>query len=389
MTVSAKRKNMELEALRAIALFFGIFQHSPILFTGTSPYPRWLSQNLGFWSGVDLFFVLSGFVITHSLRDLLEPSSTNKGLIFKVYLIKRVFRLMPGAWLWLALPVLIAFFMGHPAPDTMLHDAVAGALNVANFYYGYCFSEGKLGQLCSVSLPLGPYWSLSLEEQFYIVLPLLFIVFSRRSLTLLLLMLLTAGFFLTRPYFSYGWFFRVDGLAWGVLLAFFARQPAYARCAPLVAQLKPFRVLVLFLLLLAMMWFSAAGGMTLSGMRPVAPYAISIFCMATCALVFIASFDKGYLIDEGRIRRVLAAIGARSYSLYLVHLPLLQLSRNITSSLTLEGSGQMFAALALASLFVVVAGELTYRFVETPARLFGVALAERYRAASTKAGYAS
>jgi peptidoglycan/LPS O-acetylase OafA/YrhL len=118
--------------------------------------------------GVEIFFVVSGFVITRSLLPTL-PAAKDSARFWRsivAFWIRRMWRIWPTAWLWLGI-VVIASFIGRSEdwgrPLANLQDAAAILLQVQNIHRADTTAiQG--------GVPLSLYWSLSLEEQFYFVL---------------------------------------------------------------------------------------------------------------------------------------------------------------------------------------------------------------------------
>ena len=97
------KRNAEIETIRAIAILLVIFRHVHYaLPIGIADYPAWLQ---GTWSGVDLFFVISGFVITGSLLQqdkLRQAGELTSGRMLGQFYWRRVFRLLPASLLTVA-----------------------------------------------------------------------------------------------------------------------------------------------------------------------------------------------------------------------------------------------------------------------------------------------
>ena len=105
-------RNEEIESLRAIAILLTLFQHLPILLPSPSP-PDWMTfiyDHAAFWGGVDLFFVISGFVVTTSLlNDAHGKAGEGSGIAWadaKRFWVRRLFRLLPLAWVWVGVVLL-------------------------------------------------------------------------------------------------------------------------------------------------------------------------------------------------------------------------------------------------------------------------------------------
>ncbi|TXH91896.1 MAG: acyltransferase [Pseudomonas sp.] len=360
-----KNKNNQIEALRAAAIAFVLLSHFPV----SSTWPAEANRYVELWAGVDLFFVISGYLITLSLLGLRDAQGRHEQwLELKSFWIRRAFRLLPAAWLWLLIPILMSILLGDQplfAPlGTLLNDVAAAALQVANLYWATCIGNGQWGQVCSLPPIVGPYWSLSLEEQFYLLLPLVMILMPSRLLVPALVVLIGAHVFWSRPIFTLAFFTRPDALLWGVLLALLSQRASYFN---LPERLKGFRgsSLVSIALLMLLAWSPTSGVQTVAGVSTVATVA-----MISAMLVWLASCGSG--IEPGRLLRWMAS---RSYALYLVHFPLYALTQILLFPVA-DCSILQLAIYAICSGTVIaLAAELTYRWVELPLRNYGRQLA--------------
>ena len=361
----------DIEVLRCAAIVMVLFAHAPfnLLYWNT----LWLTISFGYWSGdagVDLFFVISGFVIGRSVLPRLRAAPNGGAYLAATltFLLRRFWRLQPAAWVWLVIPLaLAATFNASGAFRRLLPDfssALTGLLAINNFRTAAPFGDPDVFNREGISFP---YWSLSLEEQFYLLLPLLYWVFRRR-LTLVLVCAVVYQFLapiapvcaLTRP----------GALAAGVLLAEWSGRAAYRLAEPrFLARSGLCRgAFVVFLLFVA-----GAAESTL--ILPVNAGKFGIVAAVSAILVYAASFDAGYILRPGRLKRVCVWVGERSYSLYLTHIPSYALAREILFRLrppTLWHSfldGALHVGLAL--VFTFGATELTRRFVEEPCRRYG------------------
>jgi peptidoglycan/LPS O-acetylase OafA/YrhL len=207
----------ELDGIRAIAIWTVVIHH---LFYGFAEIPRpvaALPKAFTFvvsrgWLGVDLFFVLSGFLITGILVD-----SKNHPRFFRNFYIRRILRIQPIY----ILVVLVCWFF------------------YAGFHAYFTISLLLLANFAHVLAPMQPhgpsvFWSLAVEEHFYLIWPFLVRFAAARFLPVIL----TAIILFTPPLRGYcaalGWdpgteiysysFFRFDGLAMGALLAIWMRS---------------------------------------------------------------------------------------------------------------------------------------------------------------------
>ncbi|WP_375771353.1 acyltransferase [Archangium gephyra] len=161
-----------LDALRVFAILGVVGRHYP--HTGA---PAWFAEPTRFgWVGVDLFFVLSGFLIG---RQLLEPVARGELPRWGTFYLRRVFRILPSYWVVLAVYAL--------APWAGSNDAMAPLWRFLTFTQNFVSGSGAFGHA----------WSLCVEEQFYLVLPLLVLALHRvanaRKIALLVLGLAAAG----------------------------------------------------------------------------------------------------------------------------------------------------------------------------------------------------
>ncbi|MCG3170468.1 MAG: O-acetyltransferase OatA [Pseudomonadales bacterium] len=365
----------DIEVLRAIAVIFVCVEHMHMnlfAWVGGEAH-RILFGWTGMWSGVDLFFVISGFVIARDLIPRISGArSTHERLVTTLaFWIRRAWRLIPSAWLWLAV-ILVAcvFFDRSGAWGSLranLEGALAAVFNVANLRAMLVYGKFEPGATF-------PYWSLSLEEQFYLVLPFL-IWLSGKRLALVLGAVVLLQLLLPRT--PLGTIIRTDALALGVLIAIWSRTTSYRLFEPRFMAARAWRVVLVSIL---------AGGLAFAGGEDLhVPVPISLVAYIGAVLVFIASYDRNYIMAPGWIRSVFLWVGTRSYAIYLIHIPAYFATREIWFRRMPEGIGfdpgftPEFLATALVLLLVFA--ELNYRFVEIPLRRRGAEIAARFRAA--------
>ena len=327
----------DIECLRAIAVIGVLLHHlqGPLYYWYPDWHPAWLGvlfKHLAYWSGVDLFFAISGFVIARSLLPQLAATAGDAGLQRKTvfaFWIRRAFRLLPSAWLWLALIMLAVLFFNKSGVFGTLHAnlwaTATGMANVANFRFADSFMRYEYGASFS-------YWTLSLEEQFYVLLPLAALLL-RRHLVWLLALLIVVQFVAMRT--PLGMSVRTEALAW------ISADP---------------------------------NGATLN-------WRVGLIAILCVTLVWLASYGRGYICASGRLKNVLMWIGSRSYAIYLIHIPAYFFVRECFWRLGMAGnpppaySSFIYAATAMLVIFVLA--EANYRWVETPLRARGMRLARR------------
>jgi peptidoglycan/LPS O-acetylase OafA/YrhL len=326
----------------------------------------------GGFLGVDLFFVLSGFLITTLL--IVEWRQTNR-VAFRKFWTRRARRLLPALLLVLVSVAVFTHFEIAPWNRVSIRgDGLASLLYVANWR----FIADKLGyfQLFSAASPLRHMWSLAIEEQFYVVWPIVVygaLRFGRGSLRVLTAICcvgVVASVAVMANSFRHGddlrAYYGTDarahtiliGALLAILLATWTPGPA-ARRRIALAAIAAFGLMVVT-------WSTATGTSARYYDGGAAAYAV-----LACVVVAGA-------LQPGVLRAVLAIrplvwIGRRSYGLYLFHWPLivwLVPSRVGLHGLTLD-------AVRLGLTFVVAAA--SFRWIEAPIR-------DRRRLASTSVG---
>ena len=364
----------DIEVLRAIAVIYVCIEHMHInlfAWVGGKAHDILFGWT-GMWSGVDLFFVISGFVIARDLVPRLSAAdSTHERLVTTLaFWIRRAWRLIPSAWLWLAV-ILVAcvFFDRSGAWGSLranLEGALAAVFNVANLRAMLVYGKFEPGATF-------PYWSLSLEEQFYLVLPFL-VWLSGKRLPLVLAVVVVLQ--LVFPRTPLGTIMRCDALALGVLIAIWSRHDSYRLFEPRFMANRWARMALVAIL---------AGGLALAGGEDLhVPIPISLVAFIGAILVFMASYDRDYIMAPGWIKKVLLWVGSRSYAIYLIHIPAYFATREIWFRMQPPGIGfdPNFTGKFLATgvALIVVFAELNYRLVEMPLRRRGAEIATRYRA---------
>ena len=375
-SMKSSKKNLEIEYLRAVAILITMYGHLGFLM----PYHELRLAGLLFgvysgWPGVDLFFCISGFVIAKSYAEMFESSKRDGifGAAFKYFWIKRAYRLLPSAWLWAAIVLGCAIFFNSTGVFLTLRANVNSIVSILTF-------SGNLANQSGLYLePNGVYWSLALEEQFYFIFPLfLLITRNNRMRAMILLALVVVQFFIDRNPFA-GTVqamlssFRLDAIMLGILLYYLSRSPVYQQIEPVGLRNSPIKRLLIALLLIFLLGAVPA---QLSKM----PIVVGLVAVISFLLVFLASFERGYVLSIPLLSRVLAWFGSRSYGLYLIHVPGYRIAyegwsryaaahgHKLDASYTVE----MFVS---AILMILLLTELNYRLVEVPLRRRGAKLA--------------
>jgi len=309
------------------------------------------------WVGVDLFFAISGFVISRSiLPKFLDAKSNNEFWHYALnFWIKRAWRLLPSAWLWLFILLGLSFVFNKSgvfgSVSTNLYATIAGILDFANIRFAHAFGNYFYGASFV-------HWSLSLEEQFYFFLPLVFFL-SRRWFPLVVIVVLFQQLLSTKGLWELA--FRMDAILLGVLLALWSGSSSYRKLEP--ANWSRGLIGLLVVVLFVCMLVIASDGVAFKSHRT------SIVALLAIVLVWLASYNKNYILPQGRLLRIMKNLGRLSYAIYLVHIPVFFLIREATFryDVTLP-----IAVSILLSLFLTYCiAELNFKFVESPFRKKG------------------
>lgn len=339
-----------LDGIRGVAMAVVMLTH----YTALHPsLHRWLG---GGFVSVEVFFVLSGFLITSLL--LAEVEDTARWDARRFY-IRRAFRLLPALYSMVIVCVVISSFSLVPRFGTAGDQpAAAGA---AVFY----LLNLLVGTLPVLPIWSAPLWSLCIEVHFYLLWPVLLVSVVKRgydarwlalgviamSIAFRLSMFVTIG----KPYYTITTPARLDGLAVGGLLAIAMHRgwkpPAFVR------YVAPVAAIALFAFVL--------GARTGSWAMVTFGYSVVDLCAVA---IILQALDRTTPTGRVLASRPLRRLGVWSYSLYLWHLPVIfVLARWI--------HGNVLIATAIVVSLLIAAASAT--FVEQPLRRRGRALANR------------
>jgi peptidoglycan/LPS O-acetylase OafA/YrhL len=351
---------MDLQGLRAVAVALVLLDHAGV------------AQLAGGYVGVDVFFVLSGFLIT----DLLLRAARDSGRISLLeFYGRRAKRILPAAVLTLVSTTIIAYeFLNYVRARSVAWDSVWAAVFAANFHFAHVganyFAEGQPPS------PIQHYWSLAVEEQFYLVWPAVLSLALFGPATIRRRRGLGRAPARVRPLLI----ICVVGVA-GVVS--FVWSVHSTNVAPVSAYYSPFtRAWELALgaalavgvtagiklpLRAACGWIGAAmvafAALTLSGATSYPGYA-ALLPTVGAALIIAAGFGDQPRLGVGRLlaARPMQYVGDRSYALYLWHWPILVLAV-LYERRQLETKVNLLLLLVVLLLSIV-----SYRVVENPIR---------------------
>ncbi|WP_375773839.1 acyltransferase [Archangium gephyra] len=344
-----------LDTLRVLAIVLVLGFHYP-----REGAPEWFTEAVSFgWAGVDLFFVLSGFLIG---RQLLAPLARGERLRLGTFCLRRLLRVLPAYWVVLAVYAFV--------PGAREQVALAPLWSFLTFTQNFGLEGGAFSHA----------WSLCIEEHFYVALPLLVLALSGRvrwrGVLVLVLGIVLLGIAVRmslwwahlevpspgvplgriyRRWIYYPTWGRMDGLLAGVVLALvYTFRPAlWSRWVR-----APLGAVLLTASCLGLAWPLCAENKTLASSALVFP----LLSLGFAALVVLAATDIGARI-LGRVpgARWLASV---TYCVYLSHKLVIHA---VHGALAKHGLDAYHPVTMLASLAcVIVAAAILHVTVERP-----------------------
>lgn len=334
------RYRADIDGLRAIAVVAVVLFH-----VGLGPFT-------GGYVGVDVFFVISGFLISKGLLQELDGGRLSLVGFYE----RRVRRIFPALFVMLSVTFLaFSLILSHLDLIRLAKGVVATLAFASNILF---FREAGYFAPAAELQPLLHTWSLAVEEQFYIVFPLILAALARfrRATGPVLIGITLASFLLSlwlttkAPAFNfYLPFTRAWELMLGALLA--AGLLPTARLKPAAGVLA-----VLALVLLIAPCFLYTAQTPFPGLAAIPP---------TLGSVLIIGFAEHTMVGRLLANRVMVYIGRISYSLYLWHWPVIVFARYWE----LFEFGPWTPLICVATSFAFAS--LSYHFVETPFRRRG------------------
>ena len=340
----------DVQGLRAVAIFLVVVYHAGL--PGFS----------GGYVGIDVFFVISGFVITGLL--LREREETG-GTSLRSFYGRRARRIIPAATLVIIVTVVVSYHsLGPLVGHETAVDGQWAALFLANVHFAAVHTNYLAAQ--APPSPLLNYWSLGVEEQFYVVYPTLFLLIGwwarkqsfRASLSVVLVALISVSYAMSivltstnAPSAYFSLFTRFWELALGGLIAVHGRHlqrvpQAWAAVASWVG---------LLVILLA--------SVTLSGSSAYPGALVAIPTLGTGMVIAAGAAQPIWGVESMLRRRSFQFLAAISFPLFLWHWPILQIAAQSRGATSLPAWDTI-----LLLLLAGVLATLTYYFFENPIR---------------------
>jgi len=339
----------EIDGLRAIAVFAVILYHAQISISGHQPFK-------GGFIGVDIFFVISGYLITSIiLKELITTGSFS----FKHFYERRIRRILPAlvSVMLVSLPFGWIYFLPSSFED--LSKSILYSLGFSsNFYFWY--SGQEYGDGSGLLKPFLHTWSLSVEEQYYILFPIVLLV-TFKYFKKYLIHILILGFIISlglaewtsRNYPSVSFYIlhtRMWELIAGSIMAYFEISKGHRSQNRRLNLILPF--IGLILIGHSILFFN-------DKMFHPSFYTLSPI-VGVCLIIWFSNKDE--IITKILSTKIFVSVGLISYSLYLWHYPVFAYARQINFI-----EGNLFKQFILAAIILTLS-ILSYSFIEKPAR---------------------
>ena len=338
----------EIEGLRAIAVGAVIVYHAQITIFGHQLFE-------GGFIGVDIFFVISGYLIT---SIILNELVTTGSFSFKHFYERRIRRILPVLLFVMLVSLPIAWV--HLMPNDLLDFSKSILYSLgfsSNFYFHYSGLEYAVSGLKN---PYLHTWSLSVEEQYYILFPIVLLV-TFKYFKKYLIHILIFGFFISlglaefssKNYPSVSFYFlhtRMWELLAGSILAYFEITLGHRGKTQSLNLILPF--IGLFLIGHSILFFN-------NKIFHPSLYTLSPI-IGVCLIIWFS--NKNEIITKLLSSKLFVGIGLISYSLYLWHYPIFVFANKLNLS-----EGIIFKKL-LIPIFIIILSIFSYYFIEKPFR---------------------
>nr|WP_010133491.1 acyltransferase family protein [Microbulbifer agarilyticus] len=335
---AGRKFRAEVEGLRALAVLSVVLFHLDL---------TWIE---GGYVGVDIFFVISGFLITRNIYDAL----VSKTFSFRDFYIRRIRRLFPALLATITVSAIVGTMLLSPEHLARFSkEIIAAVFSLSNVLF---WSEAGYFDLDESFKPLLHTWSLSVEEQFYLFWPaFLVFLFTRGSRSILfigliavaLLSIWSAQYMVSHSNASAAFFllpFRVAEFVIGAMLVFV--KPTNWM------QVRGVRS-IMTTLGIAMMGYAI---FTYHAATRFPGYTVLIPCLGAALVIFAGTNPVSRHLLENKVAQFL---GRTSYSIYLVHWPLI-----VFWGYSAPGQLSSTGGIVLILVAIMLLGALLWKFVE-------------------------
>ncbi len=351
-----------LDGLRGLAILLVMLHHFESVLPGGNKVADIIKGVIyAGWSGVDLFFVLSGFLITGILID--TKRTTN---YFSSFYARRILRIFPLYYSVLTVIVVLARIFYQPWMDNVM------AIRPDHIYY-FLYLDNWLVLLHDTwhANIIGHFWSLAVEEQFYLIWPMCVWLVPERHLAklavcgcgfALLFRFVLVSAYGPSPAIILNTFARMDALLAGACCAMVVRR------GHLMYHVRPWLLPAIILALVSVLWIDLFHGETRSLGSYTQTVGYSFWALGYAALLLRLVSDQGGQSILQKICRVtwLRAMGKYSYGLYTFHVPILMVYSLLFGPVLKLGVNPWTSIVFFVFLFVIsfVVAKMSYELFE-------------------------
>ncbi|TCQ82620.1 peptidoglycan/LPS O-acetylase OafA/YrhL [Ochrobactrum sp. BH3] len=347
-------KNLEIQFLRLVAIILVALTHFPVLNTLNDPeFGLRLHRYITPWIGVDVFLVISGYLMGRILIEKTHDVSGKTEIVSQTMAFwkARFLRLFPASTFWITVMLVAGVISGNrelwAAPHELFLKWATSILAVRNIENAVHESH------------LGWYWSLSLENQFYIIFPIVWFLLPRKWFWPVVILLTVYASTIGIGGVHWFWF-RFTGLFWGLLVY---KLMADEQTRQIVKACVP-----------SWSWYVSLpviGGLVmLSGSANAAfepqylNFSASIASIVTAGILVFASLNAGFIKIPSFLKGLVYWGGELSYSFYLCHFTIWLIIQDVVRRFAIE-----VPSIALISIGVpisIVFSYFSYVYIERP-----------------------
>ena len=322
----------DINGLRAIAVLSVVLYHAEIPFFS------------GGWLGVDIFFVISGYLISNIIISELNQGEFS----LKRFYLRRIKRILPALFSTIFLSLPLAYWLLTPKALIQFTNSVTSSV----FFYSNLYFKNLdfYNAPPTKVMPLLHTWTLAIEEQFYLIFPIVCIVIYKRGknvLAIFLSLLFLFSIYINSTTADLAKFYELQYRIWELVLG------SLVMIARFKFTLKHFEKIGIFLVFFGLFYFDDSM-LTLNSIEP------KIIITFGTALILIS--DHTSKINSLLGSKYFTIIGLSSYSMYLLHQPLFAFCRIYFYKVSFQKN--LITDIFLI-LFLVVLSYLSWRFVET------------------------
>ena len=347
----------EIDGLRAIAVLSVVIYHLQFQLNSTQIL-------IGGFIGVDIFFVISGYLISKILLKELAEKNT---IFVKSFYIRRARRILPVLFFIILIFFIISYFYSLPPfLKNYAKSSLSSIFFVSNFYF--LLSHINYGNIVSNLSPLLHTWTLSVEEQFYIIFPFILLIikryFSKKILAITIILIFISVIFnlsleivntYTDKYHQYN-FYLFPARAWELLIGTLIAILEIKKKTSLFIDGKYLPDVGFVIIILSLFFIKLENSyLVLKMLFP---------CIGTALIIFFAN-SESYTVKI-LSSKLLVSVGLISYSLYLWHFPIISIiNLNDFSEIQFLDFNinkiKIFILIIFLSIF-------SYKFIEKPFR---------------------